>query len=103
MNEQQPVTVSGPGILDVTCWRQANSMTVHMLNCTNPFMLRSAYREDIPIGPQYVTICVPVDRTAREVKLLVAGVTAPVERAGNVLTLTVPSIVDHEVIAIDFS
>jgi hypothetical protein len=102
MNEAQPVTVSGPGILDVTCWRQANSMTVHMVNMTNPFMLRSAYREDIPIGPQRVTIRVPAGRTARGVKLLVAGVTPRVERAGNALTIMVPSIVDHEVVAIDF-
>lgn len=103
MNEKQPVTVSGPGILDITCWRQASSMTVHMLNCTNSFMLRSAYREDIPVGAQRVSIRVPDDRTAREVKLLVAGETPDAERAGNVLTLTVPQITDHEVVAIDFS
>jgi len=103
MNEPQPVTVSGPGILEVTCWRQTNSMTVHLLNCTNPFMLRSAYREDIPIGPQHVTIRIPTGRTARGVKLLVAGVKPRVERAGNTLTVTVPSIVDHEVVAVDFS
>jgi hypothetical protein len=103
MNEPQPVTVSGPGLLEVTCWRQANSMTVHMLNCTNPFMLRSAYREDVPVGPQGVTIRVPTDRTASGVKLLVAGVKPAVKRTGNTLTLTVPSIVDHEVVAIDFA
>ncbi|MHB1178840.1 MAG: alpha-amylase family protein [Daejeonella sp.] len=101
MNEAQPVTVSGPGILDVTYWRQANSMTVHMVNMTNPFMLRSPYREDIPIGSQRVTIRFPADRIARGVKLLVAGVTPYVERSGNELTITVPSIVDHEVVAID--
>jgi hypothetical protein len=103
MNEPQSVTVSGPGILDVTCWRQANSMTVHMLNCTNSYMLRSAYREDIPVGPQRVTVRVPVERTIRDAKLLVAGVRPIVERVGNTLTTTVPSVVDHEVVAIDFS
>jgi Hypothetical glycosyl hydrolase 6/Beta-galactosidase trimerisation domain len=103
MNEPQVATVIGPGILNVTCWRQANSMTVHMLNCTNPFMLRSSYREDIPIGPQKVTIRIPAGRNAGAVKLTVAGVTPKVEREGNILTLTVPSIVDHEVVAIDFS
>jgi len=78
-------------------------MTVHMLNCTNPFMLRSAYREDVPVGPQGVTIRVPTGRTASGVKLLVAGVKPAVKRTGNTLTLTVPSIVDHEVVAIDFA
>ncbi|HWB16300.1 MAG TPA: alpha-amylase family protein [Vicinamibacterales bacterium] len=101
MNEPPPVSVEGPGILDVTCWRQSNSITVHMLNCTNPFTLRSAYREDIPVGPQRVTIRVPAGRAVRRATLLVAGGTPWVERSGNVLTLTVPSIVDHEVVAID--
>jgi hypothetical protein len=103
MNEPQPVTVSGPGILEVTCWQQANSMTAHMINCTNSFMLRSAYREDIPIGPQRVTILIPEDRKVRDVKLLVAGVKPSIENIKNALTITVPSIVDHEVVAIDFS
>jgi hypothetical protein len=101
MNEPPPVSVEGPGILDVTCWRQSNSITVHMLNCTNPFTLRSAYREDIPVGPQRVTIRVPAGRAVRRATLLVAGGKPRVERSGNVLTLTVPSIVDHEVVAID--
>lgn len=102
-NEPQPVTVNGPGILDITCWKQANSMTVHMLNCTNPFMLHSSYREDIPIGSQRVTIRIPEGENVGEVKLLVAGKTPEVERAGNVLTITVPQIIDHEVIAVDFT
>jgi hypothetical protein len=44
---------------------------------------------------------VPAGRAVRRVTLLVAGGTPRVERSGNVLTLTVPSIVDHEVVAID--
>ena len=103
MNEPQPATVSGPGIVEVTCWRQAHSMTVHMLNCTNPFMLRAAYREDIPIGPQRVTIRVPAGRTAREVKLLVAGGKVKFDQTGDMLVVTVPTVVDHEVVAVDFA
>jgi hypothetical protein len=33
--------------------------------------------------------------------LLVANQAAKVERAGDMVTLTVPSILDHEVVAID--
>lgn len=78
-------------------------MTVHLLNCTNPFMLRSAYREDVPIGPQRVTIRIPASRIARGVKLLVDDVKPRVERTGNTLTLTIPTIVGHEVVVIDFA
>src|SRR6185436_3153593 len=35
-NEEKPVTVTGPGVLDVTVWRQKESMTVHLVNLTNP-------------------------------------------------------------------
>ena len=103
MNGPKPVTVSGPGMLEVSCWGQEKSMTVHMLNCTNPFMLRSAYREDIPIGAQHVTVHIPSGKTARDIKLLVAGTRPRVERLGNTLSFIIPSIVDHEVVGIDFA
>lgn len=98
----QPVAVSGPGILEVTCWKQAKSMTVHMLNCTNPFMLRSAYREEIPVGAQNVTIQIPDGLTVGDVKLLVADVKPVFNLKGRELSLLIESIVDHEAVAIDF-
>jgi hypothetical protein len=101
MKEAQPVTITGPGILDVTCWRQAGSMTVHMVNMTNPYMLRSAYREAIPIGAQTVSVQVPQGKTVRGVKLLVSGVTARYTQSNGRVNLTVPTVVDNEVVAID--
>ncbi len=35
-NEPPPVEVEGPGMLDVTIWRQRGSLTVHIVNLTNP-------------------------------------------------------------------
>jgi len=102
MNELSPVVVRGPGLLDITCWRQAHSMTVHLVNLTNPMMWRSAYREFIPIGAQELSIRLPDGETARRVRLLVGGQTLPFTRAGERVTVTVPTIVDHEVVAIDF-
>jgi hypothetical protein len=101
MNETQPATVTGSGILEVTCWRQENSMTVHMLNCTNPYTLRAAFRENISLGPQQVVVQIPAGRRAGDVRLLVAGTKSEVRRSANTITLTVPSITDHEVIAIE--
>src|SRR5262249_39344309 len=39
-NEPPPVRITGPGILDVTVWQQAGSMTVHLVNLTNPMMMK---------------------------------------------------------------
>ena len=49
-------TVDGPGVLDVTVWKQKNSMTVHMVNLTNPMMMRPSFREMIPCTPQQVRL-----------------------------------------------
>jgi hypothetical protein len=102
MNALPPVVVRGPGLLDITCWRQARSMTVHLVNLTNPMMWRSAYREFIPIGAQEISIRLPKGETARGARLLVGGQTLSVARAGDRITVTVPTVVDHEVVAIDF-
>ena len=49
-NEEKPVTVSGVGVLDVTVWRQKESMTVHLVNLTNPMMMKGPFREIFPIA-----------------------------------------------------
>ena len=100
-NEAPPVTVKGPGVLDVTVWKQAKSMTVHLVNLTNPMMMKGPLREFIPTPPQEVTVRLPVGAKAKKVQLLASGATPRVREANGTITLTIASIVDHEVIAID--
>ena len=99
-NEPRPVLVTGPGTLDVTMWRQKDSLTVHLVNLTNPMMMKGPIREFIPTPPQQVSVRLPQGRKARRVQLLV-GKTPAVHDANGTVTLTIPSILDHEVIAID--
>jgi hypothetical protein len=103
VNEPAPAEVDGPGILDVTVWRQRDSMTVHLVNLTNPMLMKGPLREVIPIGPQRVRIRLPAGTRAKQVRLLTLGTSPRVDATGggSVLTLTVPSIDVHEVIAID--
>jgi hypothetical protein len=101
-NEEKPATVTGPGVLDVTVWRQRGSMTVHMVNLTNPMMMKGPFRELISVGGQRVRVRIPKGKSARKVQLLVGGLNPHYEVAGDYLELTVPSINDHEVVAIDF-
>jgi hypothetical protein len=102
-NEPPPVDVTGPGLLDITAWRQRGSMTVHLVNLTNPMMMKGPLREVIPVGPQRARIQLPPGTRAGSVRLLTAGVSPEVERSGRVMTVTVPSIEVHEVIAIDLA
>jgi hypothetical protein len=100
-NEPRPVVVTGVGTLDVTVWRQKDSMTVHLVNLTNPMMMKGPVREFIPTPPQQVTVRLPQGAKARKVQLLVSRQPARVRETNDAMTLTIPSILDHEVIAID--
>jgi hypothetical protein len=100
-NEEPLVTVTGPGVLDVTLWQQKNSMTVHLVNLTNPMMMKGPIRELIPVGQQKVRIRLPDGLRAKTVRLLAADKAPRVERSGQHLIVTVPSILDHEVVAVD--
>jgi hypothetical protein len=99
--EEPPVRVTGPGLLDVTIWRQKSSLTVHLVNLTNPMMMKGPLRELIPIGPQEVVVRMPNGASARSVRLLVADRKIDVQQQGGRLSVTIPSILDHEVIAVD--
>ena len=77
-NEPPPVEVTGPGFIDVTIWRQRDSMTVHLVNLTNPMMMKGPLREVIPVGPQRVRIRVPAGARPKRVHLLTAGSTLPI-------------------------
>ena len=101
-NHEAPVfEVEGPGLLDVTAWRNAGSITVHLVNLTNPMTMKGPYRDFYPVGAQRVKLSLPADVQVKQAHLLVAGKTIPMERSDNVLTVTVPSILDHEVVAFD--
>jgi hypothetical protein len=102
-NEEGPVTVSGPGLIDVTIWRQQQSLTVHLVNLTNPMMIKGPIRELLPLGAQRVRVKLPDGTKPVRVKLLVAEQVPHADESGGYLEVTVPSILDHEVVAIDLS
>ena len=100
-NEDKIVTVDGPGVLDVTVWRQQASMTVHLVNLTNPMMMKGPFREIVPVGAQRVRLRLPEGQKAKRIQLLVGGKEPRTSTTGQSVEITVPSISVHEVIAID--
>jgi hypothetical protein len=100
-NEPRPVTVTGPGVLDVTVWRQKESMTVHLVNLTNPMLMKGPFRELIPAPAQQVELRLPPGMKVGKVQLLKANQTPQTRVENGVLKLTVPQILDHEVVAVD--
>lgn len=102
VNEEQPVTVTGPGLLDITVWRQKESMTVHLVNLTNPMTMKGPFREFFAVPEQRVKVRLPENARVKNVHLLVRDQMPQSEVTAGYITVTVPSILDHEVIAIDF-
>ena len=102
-NESPVVEVTGPGVLDVTAWRQKNSITVHLVNLTNPMMMKGPLRELIPVGAQEVFVRLPDGLFPAKAHLLTAGKALRFERRQRELRFTVPSILDHEILAVDLA
>ncbi len=100
-NEPPVVEVTGPGVLDVTVWQQKKSVTVHLVNLTNPMMMKGPIRDFIPVGEQSIRLRWSQSTNAKRVHLLAADKTVRARRDGEFLRLTVPSVLDHEVVAID--
>jgi hypothetical protein len=100
-NETQMVEVTGPGVLDVVAWQNQDSIVVHLVNLTNPMTMKGPYREFVPVGAQSVRVRLPAGTRAKKISLLVAEKTPVVQDRDSEITINVPSILDHEVVAID--
>jgi hypothetical protein len=100
-NEEAPVTVEGRGVLDVTVWKQRDSYTVHLVNLSNPMMMKGPVRELLPVGEQRIRLRLPDGARARAVKLLVAGGAPAFRQDGPWVETTAPSVEAHEVVAVD--
>jgi Hypothetical glycosyl hydrolase 6/Beta-galactosidase trimerisation domain len=102
-NEPAPLSVTGRGVLDIAIWTQQNSMTVHLVNLTNPMMMKGPVREIIPIERQRVRIRIPQGKRITKAQLLVAKQDLPYREHAGFLEAEVPSINLHEVIALDLA
>jgi len=100
-NEAQPLQVEGPGVLDVALWKQQSSVTGHLVNLSNPMMLKGPFREILPVGPQKVLLRLPEGAKARGVRFLVSEATPRWRQSGAWIETTTPPIALHEVVAVD--
>ena len=100
-NEAPIIEVIGPGVLDVTIWQNPASITIHLVNLTNPMTMKGPYRDFFPIGAQTIKLRLPSGIQAKQARLLVSEKATPINHSGDDLILNVPGILDHEVVAID--
>jgi hypothetical protein len=100
LNEEPVVSVKGPGVIDVTAWRQEKSMTVHLVNLTNPMMMKGPFRELIPVDAE-VSIKIPENSEVKAVRLLARNQNPKFVTIEGRIKLSVPQISDYEIVALD--
>jgi hypothetical protein len=100
LNEEPVVIVKGPGIIETTIWRQKNSMTVHLVNMTNPMMMKGPFRELIPVDAE-VSIKIPDNVKITGVHLPIKGIQPQYTFVNGRVILNVTQIRDYEVIGVD--
>ena len=94
------VEVEGKGIIDVATREGDDRLAVHLVNLTNPMMMKGPIREIIPIGRQLVSVAMPgKSATAR---LLVSGKVPLTRIGGGRIEVEVPEIATNEVVLIEF-
>jgi hypothetical protein len=101
LNEAAPITVTGPGILDITFWRQPKTLILQLVNFTNPMMMRGPIRELTPVGEQTVRLRLPQGARVQSTFLQVSGRKVDHRASEGTLEVKVPSVLDHEMLVIE--
>lgn len=99
----QPIEVEGPGLFDLSYWRQENSLAAHLVNYNNPMTMEGFYREILPAGPYHVSLELPEGADPVSARLLEAETPVDFTIEGRRLRVTVPQVSVHEVVAIDLA
>ncbi|PYT17678.1 MAG: hypothetical protein DMG59_06665 [Acidobacteria bacterium] len=100
LDGRQPVTVSGGGIAELFGWRTEAGFALHMLNYTNPNMLRGWFRETFPIGEQHVRMELRDGTRVAKVQTLRAGATLRHTETRGSIEFVVPRVEDYEIAAV---
>jgi hypothetical protein len=89
----------GPGVFDCNLYTQPGRVMAHLVNLTAA--ARMPMDELIPVGPMHFGVRLPDGVTGRRVKTLVSGAALSATVANGWTRVTVPSVLDHEVLVIE--
>ncbi len=96
-----PLQVEGRGVFDCNLYVQPGRVIAHVVNLTATGRMPVADEDLIPAGPLQVSVRLPASVRGKSVRLLVAGGTARGTQANGWTRVTVPSVLDHEVLLIE--
>ena len=96
-----PLAVEGPGLIDCHLYEQPGRTILHLVNLTSEASWRAPVDELIPVGPLTLKVRLQHQTARPTARLLVAGGERPVSMKNGMGTLTLPTILDHEVVVIN--
>ena len=99
-DEQPLVTINGDGVVEAFAWETDPGIALHLVNYTNPNMMRGWFRRFYPVGPLQIDFAAPAGRTIHHARALRAGRDLSLRVEGSRLLFEVPQIADYDVIAL---
>ena len=88
-------------MIDVSLWEQKDSVTAHLVNLTNPMMMKGPIRELVFSPPQKIRVRIPKGKMVKGVKFLVNAAAPKSAVVNGVLEVDVPPFELNEAVAID--
>ena len=99
-NDNFPLIVDGPGLIDCHIYRQAERLVLHFVNLTNAGAWRQPVDELIPVGPLRISMRIPDGIAGNDISLLVSGrkLEGVVDKGWS--RFEISTLLDHEVAVI---
>jgi hypothetical protein len=79
-------------VLDIGLRENNDGLAVSLVNLSNPMMMKGPVREVYPVGEQTLSVAIPIGRSFRAARLLVAGKPAVAKAADGRVEVDVPGI-----------
>ncbi|MEQ1768247.1 MAG: beta-galactosidase trimerization domain-containing protein [Devosia sp.] len=103
LKTQPRVEVEGLGIVDIATRAGGDKLSVHLVNLTNPMMMKGPIREAIALAGQMVSVALPEGFASATARLLVSGGAAEVQIGGGRAEVRLPPFLTNEVVLFEFS
>ena len=100
-NGNIPLQVEGRGLFDCSLYTQPGRVIAHVVNLTATGRMPIADDDLVPAGPLKFGVRLPGGVHGRGVRMLVANKTATPVLANGWARVTIPSVLDHEVLVIE--
>ena len=99
--DRQPVaTIEGDGVIEAFAWETEPGIALHLVNYTNPNMMRGWVRQFYPTGPLQLELAAPGGRPIQRARALRAGRDLPLVADRSRVRFETPPVADYEVIAL---